>query len=181
MGAFSREGGKVLRTQVPGSLAAGFPAPGVGTDWTLTAPGRAALRVKSVTARLTTSAVVGNRWPQLVLTDGVETLAILPALAVQVASTVVTYTWMDGALAVNSGAGGAQSMALAPNLHLDPGFTLGTSTLLRDVGDQWDRLAVWTEEVPAYGEGAEVETETFRLAARLETLFEVIGNNYGNG
>lgn len=112
-------------------------SPAAGADWLATVPAGHLWRPFSVTALLTTSAVVANRQVSLVLTDGTLTYATLTAPAVQVASTAVRYTWaaIDTFLAL----GLIQNGAL-PDVDIPPGWTLGVSTVALDVGDQWSAI-----------------------------------------
>lgn len=114
--------------------AGGVPAP--GAEWIITVPAGMRFRVVSVSAALTTSAVVANRSPNLVIDDGVNILAEIPSTNAQAASTTARYTWMDGGVFAVAPAG----LNLAPlpgNCILMAGSRVRSLTTLLDVADQW--------------------------------------------
>lgn len=112
-------------------------SPAAGADWSQTVPASHLWQLFSITATLTTSAVVANRQVRLVLTDGTNTFASLTAAAVQAASLANVYTWCLGQHPL---ALGLQQLGALPELTLPEAWTVGVSTLALDAGDQWSAI-----------------------------------------
>ena|SRR5437870_7986383 len=118
-------------------IVQGVASPAAGADWSATVPAGHLWRPFTVTAQLLTSAVVANRQPVLVLGDGTNPFAFLTAPAVQAASGTVIYTWANVDTFVSLG---SRQVAALPDIELPPGWTIGVSTALLDVGDQWSAI-----------------------------------------
>lgn len=118
-------------------IVSGVANPAAGADWSAAAPAGHLWRPFSITAILTTSAVVANRQVRLLFGDGTNTYATLSAPAVQAASLAHVYTWaaVDTFLAL-----GLVQVSALPDLSIPPGWTVGVSTLAIDVGDQWSAV-----------------------------------------
>lgn len=120
--------------------------PAAGADWSQSVPAGHLWQLLGVTATLTTSAAVANRAVALVLGDGTNPFLTIPAPAVQAASLAGVYSWAGegGGYAV-----GVRQLAPLPGLTLPPAWTLGSSTLLVDVGDQWSAVRLLLLDVTA--------------------------------
>lgn len=100
-------------------------------------------RLLTFRARLTTSAVVANRYPhfQFVSPSG-NVIHEVAAYNAQVASTVTTYDLVAG-LGVQGGGiyltDGVSSLPL-PDLWFPAGTKIQTKTTALDVGDKWDEV-----------------------------------------
>lgn len=114
-------------------------SPAAGADWSSAVPGSHLWQLLAVKARLVTSAVVANRAVRLILGDGVQTFAILPAAAVQAATATVDYTWVAG---TSPATVDQAAVAPLPLLTLQQTWTIGTSTRLVDVADQWSAIVL---------------------------------------
>lgn len=169
MDAYDVLGGPVLRTQLVANPAA-------GADWSFTPDSRAALEIKAVCAVFTSSAAVANRVPSLKITDGVETVAVIPPPNAQAASLAETYTWIAGGASSTPGAGFPQVCALPLKIILPPGFVISGQTTNIQAADQWSAISIWSRELPNYGEGAEVETHLWRAAQRLADIADALNN-----
>lgn len=123
--------------------------PAAGADWTLQATGAATLRVVSLRAVLTTSAVVANRQVTLVADNTEDRWFQTAATAVQVNGTATSYSAYTGATP-GGAAGGTLNLALPhAGLLLLPGFRLSVVTTAIDVGDQWSAIRALVDETPS--------------------------------
>lgn len=117
-------------------------APAAGADWTLTCPGESVWAVYATTARFVTSAVVANRAPKLVITDGSNTMFDITDDVAITATLTTQISWLS-LLGYQDTAIAAASLNIGtPQIVLQPGWTIGTVTSLIDVGDQWSRVFV---------------------------------------
>lgn len=117
--------------------------PAAGSDLKFTPSTTDKVLLLTLTAKLTTSAVVANRRVSLNLIDQ-NTLTYWAADAVfaQAASLAVTYSWARGAsLAPPAALIASEKVALPfPWLRLQPNDTISTVTALIDVGDVWSSI-----------------------------------------
>lgn len=114
--------------------------PAAGADVIFSCPAGLDIRVTSVTATLVTAVAVANRYPTLIVDDGVDVYMTIPAPAVQLASTTVVYTWGED-LAATAVVNGVVTMPLPNNLLLESGDRIRTSTAGIAAADQWS--AMW--------------------------------------
>lgn len=118
-------------------------APAAGTDWTIKPSPTDKVLLLTVTATLTTSAVVASRRVSLNLKDQ-NALGYWCADAVmaQAASLAVTYSWARGAsLGPPAALVASEKVALPfPWLRLQPSDTVSAITALIDVGDVWSKI-----------------------------------------
>lgn len=133
-------------TTGPGRLIARSLAnPAVGTDWQFAPPVFTRTRLVGVVATFTTSAVVNNRAPALVIDDGVRILYAAPSPSVQAAATAVRYSWGAG-VSSTIAAGGSVTVALPAPMLIPVNGRFRTLTPFMDVGDQWSAISFSTEE-----------------------------------
>jgi hypothetical protein len=136
--------GKGYRTLVGQPIVISVNQPAAGAEWTYTHGGPSWFFMRSIVATLATSAVVATRVARLQLKyKGVLCGQHAPS-ATQAASLTEVYT------------AGAQFSATADtttnpwNTPVEfivcDGMTLSSSTLLKDVGDQWSAIAILGEE-----------------------------------
>lgn len=111
--------------------------PAAGADWTATVPGGHVWQLLAVRARLTTSAAVANRQPDLILTDGALEIARVPPVAVQAAGGARVYTWADVDFGLQLG---STALGPLPAIRLASAWSVGTATALIDAADQWDQV-----------------------------------------
>lgn len=138
--ALSEAVGELLRQRLRKTIQ--VQAPAAGAEWTTLVPGGVTWTLLSVTHTLATSAIAGNRSPQLVVTDeqGV-TVATYPFPAVVAASLTVVQgleSGYGGPVNTNSNYGPLPD----PARTLRPGSKLSSVTAAKDVGDQYSAIAL---------------------------------------
>jgi hypothetical protein len=95
------------------------------SDKTFAVPSGKQWHVRSIGVRLVTTATVGNRQLDILITDGSDNLLIkLAAGAVQAASLTRDYTFAPGLPNDTSFANGAMTRALPENLVLPAGYKI---------------------------------------------------------
>ncbi len=125
-------------------LTAKKPAAGVDVKASVTAPAK--WIVWALRASLTTSAVIANRVPHLQITDGPNGNVVLdfPASNNQTAGSTEVYTASAGGVA--AAFDNTNVFVLPSAVEMLQGWTIGFSTTLLDVGDQWTALALMVTE-----------------------------------
>lgn len=120
-------------------LAIPVPTPGAGAEWSLVVPAGYVWRVLAVAGTLTTSATVATREARLTLADATGVVLSLGVAATQAAGLATRYAWTaGGGYAAGSSAGGT----LPPDLSLEAGWTLASSTVNLDAGDAWSAVSL---------------------------------------
>lgn len=123
--------------------------PDPGANWELRPGGQRWWRVVSMVARLTTSAVVGNRRVSIRASDGGHVYFVAEAHLVHPASTVVDYAAHTGA-PVTAGDNLVLPLPLpSAGLLVRPGGVLASSVTNLDVADQWSAVVALVEEIPS--------------------------------
>lgn len=125
-------------------------APAAGADWVFTVPVLARFRLMSLTSTLTTAVAAANRDVTLVIDDGANIIAQIPAGFALAASLSNTYTFGDSL--VQSPAFNGFSIAPTPsNLLLRPGWRVRSVTGNIQAADQWSAtqlgIVEWIENV----------------------------------
>lgn len=116
--------------------------PGAGSEFTYQPNGSEIWIVNSVRASLAASAAAGTRETSLIVSDGSHSPARYAATAAQAAGTTVDYTWALGG-PVGQAATGAPTIASLGDYLVLPGqWTLKSSTVALDAGDQWSNVAL---------------------------------------
>jgi hypothetical protein len=111
-------------------------APAAGADFSVTIPVGQRWRVVSCSGLLTTAVAVANRDVTLVIDDGANVMAQIPAGFALLASLTNQYTFADSC--VQSAAFNAVSVAPLPsNLILTAGMRVRTVTANIQAADQW--------------------------------------------
>lgn len=113
------------------------------TDWKFKPSNNSNVKLESIVTSLTTSAVVANRSPTLIVTGPDNlTLSIDVTETAQVASTTVNYSFRPGN--INYGASAAPGVVASscPGFWLPPGSTVQVNTLGKDAGDAWQSAIV---------------------------------------
>jgi hypothetical protein len=122
-----------------------IPNPAAGADWLATVPATARWRIACLQAQLVTSAVVANRVPHLVITDGQgHSVYNFPAPSNQIASTTVQYS--AGTTIVTTQFDNASVLVMPYPVKLLQTWTIGTVTTAKDVGDQWSNIFLYIKE-----------------------------------
>lgn len=122
--------------------------PAAGADWRHTCPGQGVHRVVAMRAVLTTSAAVANRAVALVLSDGTDDFATIPAGAAIAASQTGVVSTIPGAPGVGATNGPLLLPSPTDGFLLLPGWSLRTATGAIDVADQWSAVRLWVVEYP---------------------------------
>lgn len=138
--------------------------PAVGLEWRHTAPGHGIQRIVALRAVITTSAAVANRLPALVLSDGTDDFATIPAPAAVAASLSGVVSTVPGAPSVGAAGGPLLYPSPTDGWTLLPGWSLRTATGAIDAGDQWSAIRLWVVEYPT-GPGT-------RQTPDVATIFE---------
>jgi hypothetical protein len=136
-----------MRRQAPVLYPQRVAAPAVGQEFVLRPTGQGGILVQSITFTLTTSAVVANRIPTLVLSDGTDTILRFQAPTALAASLVATWQAYDGAFP-NAGAAGITTLGW-PNqgLWIPQGYSLTSVTVgLDGAGDQYSGIIAFVQE-----------------------------------
>lgn len=121
--------------------------PPAGQEFTLTPRGQGGILVQSIIFTFTASAAVGNRVPNLVLSDGTSVIWRQQAPANVAAAGSVTYTGFDGAIP-QTGIGGLVTLSW-PNqgLWIPQGYTLSSLTAGIDpIADQYSNIVAYVQE-----------------------------------
>lgn len=119
--------------------------PAAGADWSFTVPVAARIRIRSLSATLTTSATVANRVPQLMLTDGTNVYYVMAPN--QAVSAGITSTVSAGPTNVPViGAPGFVPLTLPGDAILPAGHVVKVVTAALQAGDQWTNIWLALEE-----------------------------------
>lgn len=109
--------------------------PGAGAEISETVPTNARWEPLSFRALLTASATVANRFPQLILDDGVNELQRVAVNAAITASQAVPITWAAGFPTATQQAGFIEPLPV--NGRVGAGYRLRTTTVALQAGDQY--------------------------------------------
>ena len=110
--------------------------PGVGAEISETVPNGRRWNLISLSASLTTSAVVANRTPMLILDDGANTFFECPSFNNQAASLSLRYSISQNQPTA-APVTGVVMLGLPGPVSLKSGFRIRTSTPGLQAGDQW--------------------------------------------
>ena len=122
-------------------------APSAGADWSLTVPGGVRWRVRSIVAKLTTAVAVANRVPALLLSDGTSVFMASAATYNQAASKTLNYAWYPDAQSPPAATAGAWLGLPFPDVWLETGYVIASSTANMQAADQWSAIALAVEEM----------------------------------
>lgn len=142
-------------------------SPAVGTDWRHTCPGQGIQRIIAIRALFTAAAVAVTRLPALVLSDGSDDYATVPASAGVTTGLATVFSAFPGSTTFGVAAGPQLWATPADGWLLLPGWSLRTLTGAIDAGDQWSAIRLWLAEYPT---GPEV-----RLTPDVHTFSEPKG------
>lgn len=138
--------------------------PAAGADWRHTCPGQGVQRIVALRAVLATSVAVANRLPSLVISDGTDDFATIPAGAAIAASLSGVVSTLPGAPSVGAAGGPLLLPSPTDGFVLLPGWSIRSSTALIDVADQWGSICLWVVEYPT--------GPTTRQTPDVPTIFE---------
>lgn len=147
--AFAGVGDPVVADYLRGRLVKRVPvaSPAAGAEWSAQVPSGAVWIVDSITALLTTSAVVANRSPDLQVTDNDGALlSAVPPPASIAASLAARYYWLR-TIAAAWAAGANKQPTPLPTTILPAGAIIKSSTLNLDVGDAWTAIVLYVIEL----------------------------------
>jgi hypothetical protein len=119
--------------------------PAAGAELSDTVPTGARWELIAIVATLTTSAVVANRTPVLLLDDGANVVWRVGSAQTQAASTTESYSFGQGT--ARSGTNPSAVVDILPNRGaLLAGWRIRTLTAGIDVGDQYSAIRYWVRE-----------------------------------
>jgi len=122
-------------------------APLAGHEWSYMSPAHLRTRVHSITATLSTSAVVANRTVRIHILDTTPSdLGFYATAVTQAASLIYRYTFALGIGRVDDSAGSKNVNLPLPQVDLLPGWQVLSDTLLIDPGDQWSAPVLNVEQ-----------------------------------
>jgi len=114
-------------------------APGAGVDWAFGPLGNLHQIMRTIRARLVTSATVANRLVHLRILDaGGNIVCDVPPAFTQVASTTISYSWFPSAQAVQSDS--SVSAPVPVEMRLAPSWSVATATTGIQAADQWSQI-----------------------------------------
>lgn len=119
--------------------------PGFGAEISETVPTGLMWRILSIWYKLATSAVVANRFPHLLLDDGVSVLVDTPPFQAQAASLTLTYQSFTGGQSLNV-ADTIVGLRFPVDIRLMGGGRIRTSTTALDGGDRFTAPVYLVEE-----------------------------------
>ena len=119
--------------------------PAAGVEWSQIVPPGARWRIRGIRATLVTSAVVANRLPSLVIDDGVNTLMQIESPNPEAAGGAVVYNFIPD-IPYLPLVTSQQPVFLPPDLQLEPGWHIKSSTGSLDAADQWSNIRLTIEE-----------------------------------
>lgn len=122
--------------------------PAAGGEWLYKHSGPSWILLRAITWKLVTSAVVATRASRLQFKFGSDLVAQFPPGATQAASLTVQYTASDCGL--TSGDSATVLVGLSNSLILGDNMSVGSSTALIDVGDQYSLVAIYGEEFSSF-------------------------------
>lgn len=122
--------------------------PAAGADWSLVVPAGKTWQLLSVTAFFQASAVVANRFPFLNISNigAVKIIQIGPGNSVAT-SVGTTQQWIAGWSGAETSVLGVINRYLPSGLVLPSGYTISTTTVSKDVGDQWSAISISVVEI----------------------------------
>lgn len=124
--------------------------PAAGSQWSETVPAGKAWRLKAIYATLVTSAVVGNRLSSLSITDGTNTILLIPDTTNVAASLTAKYLWMPyGGGSYTPGVAVGVVNPLPEDFIVGPGYVLASTVSGMDAGDNWGAPVFTVEEFGA--------------------------------
>ena len=131
--------------------------PAAGADWTITVPGSGEFwEIVAVRARFVTSSAVANRFLTFNVKDNVGNVVFNTAFGTAQTASITESVCLSPQF--NAVAGDVSSTKITtlplPEGPYLPGFTINSSTVAIDTGDQWSQIAVWFRQYgPDYGPG----------------------------
>lgn len=124
------------------------PQPAAGAQWKHTVDGRYFERLIAVAATLTTSAVVGNRFPLLQLTDSNGVVVVtVPMGSTVPATTAITPSLTKGGPAYAFGTA-FNAPGFLPDFLIPAGWSWQSAVLGGDVGDAWTGIVLLVQQFP---------------------------------
>jgi hypothetical protein len=122
--------------------------PVAGAEWLYKHTGPSWILLRSITWKLVTSAAVATRASRLQLKFGTDLIGQFPPSATQAASLTVQYTASDCGL---TGADATTVLVgLSNSIILGDNMSVGSSTNLIDVADQYSLVAIFGEEFKSF-------------------------------
>lgn len=112
--------------------------PGAGGEFNEVVPSNTRWQVLGLSARYTTTAVVGNRVVNFYFWDGSDPIIVVSASLAQAASQTVTYVWAQNLPRAASAVVNIYNITLPQDYILLAGHEFFSSVSFKDAGDDWD-------------------------------------------
>ena len=122
--------------------------PAAGAEFSISPDTASTWLIRSIVARLTTSAAVANRMPVLTQDNGGLVYARFLPASVQAAGAVVDYSAVMNGTPQTAVGGFAEWNFPPDGVWLPQGHRLRSATQLIDVADQWSAIAIFYLEFP---------------------------------
>lgn len=114
--------------------------PAAGADWSFTVPTGLCYKFETLFFTLTTSAVVANRVLRLQITDGTNIVWEGGSISSYVASGVYRFGIARMSPQATAAANGQIQLIYLPEIWIPAGYVLQTSTVAKDVADQYSAV-----------------------------------------
>lgn len=164
------------REVIPRVIPVANPAPGAETS--ILVPGGVVWKVQSLFVRLATSAVVANRFVNILIGDSTSTFFRLGGIAAQTASTTLIYDWTVDWGDHLSGTSNTVFNQPFPNFPILGGWTISTLTSSIDVADQYSQIALYVLEIEETPYDIEVQRDLAQLAGSRSDAIPQTGLGY---
>lgn len=125
-----------------------LPAPAAGAQWKYTADGRYFERILSVGYTFTASAVVGNRFLSVQLTDNNGLVITKIPGGDNVAAAGVPVVWLTVGSALLAQGPNGDTFGSIPDFLIPPGWSWGSQVFGMDVGDQFSQVVLMVQRYP---------------------------------
>lgn len=146
------------------------PRPAAGAEAVVTIPGGALWRILAVRFELVTSAVVANRFADIILDDGTTEFWRITLAPAQTASQTRQYFLAPNVGFEDSVFSGTAIYWPLPEGPYPGGFRIRTATVGIDAGDQWSTPALYVLEVGVRGLASQLAYELRNIITEDEQL-----------
>lgn len=163
--------GITLREVIPRVIPVAAPA--TGAEFTIPVQSGSLWYVESVRYQLVTSAVAGNRAPNLLLDDGSSVFGTVGASVLQAASLTQVYSLFRTYGQSNNVSALGESSSF-PSIPLFGGFRIRSSTASIDAGDQYSAIVIYVLEVEERSYDVELGMDAATLRGQFSNAFPEI-------
>ena len=124
------------------------PSPAAGAQWSYKIDGRYSERLVAATMVFSTSVVVANRFPVLLLTDnnGRVVAEVPTGNSVAASATLTSFLMLHGPAFANGGVG--NTYGFIPDILAPGDWSWGSGVAAMDVADQWSGIVLTVQRFP---------------------------------